>query len=76
MAPSARLILGEMGASEAAAGPQAVLCPCLQCGGGLRVDGKSRVVTCGYCQSPNFIADALWLRMHPAHKKQWIYLVA
>jgi hypothetical protein len=31
-------------------------------------------VTCGYCQSSNFISDALWLRMHPAQKRQWIYL--
>jgi hypothetical protein len=70
-----KLILGEVLASAgppAAAG--AILCACLQCGGSLSVDGTKRVVVCGYCQASNFISDALWLRMHPALKKQWIYL--
>ena len=70
---SARLVLGE---APAVAGPptavQAVLCACLDCGAGLSVDGTQRIVVCTYCNSSNFISDALWLRMHPAHKKQWI----
>jgi hypothetical protein len=31
-------------------------------------------VSIGYCQASNFISDAPWLRLHPAQKKQWIYL--
>jgi DNA-directed RNA polymerase subunit RPC12/RpoP len=69
-----RIVLGEASTDAGAPAPvQPVLFACLQCGGGLTVDGSKRIVTCGYCQSSNFISDALWLRMHPAQKRQWIY---
>ncbi len=72
--PSARLVIGEADASAGSRAPvPSVLCACLQCGAALAVDGTKRVVACTYCQSSNFISDALWLRMHPAHKKQWVY---
>jgi len=39
---------------------------CLQCGAALKVDGTSRIVSCSYCDSDNYLPDALWLRLHPA----------
>jgi hypothetical protein len=43
-----------------------VMFSCLSCGGALKVDGKSRTVTCTQCNNDNYLPDALWLRLHPA----------
>ncbi len=43
-----------------------VVFSCLQCGGALKVDGSSRILTCSYCDADNYIPDPLWLRLHPA----------
>ncbi len=43
-----------------------VMFSCLSCGGALKVDGKSRTVSCTQCNNDNYLPDALWLRLHPA----------
>ncbi len=53
-----------------------VLFQCLACGGGLRVDGKERTVTCSYCKGSNYLPDALWLRLNPVRTVQTFFLVA
>ena len=53
---------------------QPLLFACLECGAKLRVDGTARVVTCEHCQSATYLSDAMWLRMHPALKRQWFVL--
>jgi len=45
---------------------------CPQCGGGLIVDGKERVIPCRFCGINVYISDDLWLRLHPARvKTRW-----
>lgn len=44
---------------------QPVMFGCLSCGGGLKVDGSSRLVKCSHCANDNYLPDSLWLRLHP-----------
>jgi len=52
-----------------------VMFACMNCGAPLRIDGTKRIVDCGSCDVPNFIPDALWLRLHPAKKREPFWLV-
>lgn len=52
--------------------PVAFTCP--QCSGTLVVDGKDRLVPCGYCNTRVYLPDGLWLRLHPVRKKQRWYI--
>src|SRR5690349_5027570 len=47
-----------------------VMFACMNCGAPLRIDGTKRIVDCESCDVPNFIPDALWLRLHPAKKRE------
>ena len=74
--PPARWLLGE--APEAGVAPQGsspVMVACLSCGAGLRVDGTNRMVQCTYCGMSNYLPDGLWLRLHPAQRLTWFYLI-
>lgn len=54
---------------------KSIMFACMNCGAPLRVDGTKRIVDCGSCDVPNFIPDALWLRLHPAKKREPFWLV-
>jgi hypothetical protein len=55
---------------------EAVLFSCMGCGAPLEIDGEvPRISTCKYCESTNFLPDALWLRLHPAQRKQPFHLL-
>jgi hypothetical protein len=56
-------------------GGKPVAMACMSCGGGLRVDGSSRLVTCAYCEVPNYLPDDLWLALHPAPKRERWYVL-
>jgi len=47
----------------------AVALSCPKCGASLLVDGKDRLVPCGYCNTRVYLPDDLWLRLHPASMK-------
>lgn len=51
-----------------------VLFSCLQCGAPLKVDGTSRILTCGACDTDCYLPDPLWLRLHPAQVMQRWYV--
>lgn len=74
LVPGATSLVGEVFGSELGA-TQPILFACLECGAKLPVDGTKRVVACTYCKAASFIPDALWLRMHPAAKRRWFYLI-
>ncbi len=57
------------------AGGKPVVMACMSCGGGLRVDGSSRLVACEYCEVSNYLPDDLWLALHPAPKRERWYVV-
>jgi len=65
--------IAEDGEVPGAAKP--VMFACMNCGAPLRIDGTQRIVDCGSCDVPNFIPDALWLRLHPAKKREPFWLV-
>ncbi len=48
---------------------------CMNCGAPLKIDGKDRVVECGSCESSNYLPDGLWLRLHPARKREPFWLL-
>jgi len=73
--PGSTVVVSEAIGTDLTAAAQPILFACLECGGKLPVDGTKRVVTCTYCKSSSFIPDALWLRMHPAAKRRWFYVV-
>jgi DNA-directed RNA polymerase subunit RPC12/RpoP len=52
-----------------------ILFSCPSCGGNLKIDGSSRVVTCNFCNSEIYLPDDLWLRMHPVKVVERWYLV-
>ena len=54
-------------------GPVVFSCP--KCGGALEVDGKDRLVPCGYCNVKVYLPDDLWLRLHPAKSKARWFVV-
>ena len=33
------------------------------------IDGEDRIVICEYCETNVYLPDDLWLRLHPAKKK-------
>jgi hypothetical protein len=74
--PGAAYVLNEMAVSEPTLAAEPVMFQCLACGGGLRVDGRDRTVTCAYCKGQNYLPDGLWLRFHPVPQAQTIFLVA
>jgi hypothetical protein len=74
--PGTRGVIGETdGGDPTAALASTLVTSCMSCGGGLKVDGSSRVVECSFCHDSNFLGDALWLRLHPALKRRWLTLV-
>lgn len=55
---------------------ETILFSCLGCGGATGCDATTpRVVRCSFCHATSFLPDALWLRLHPAQKKQAFGLV-
>ncbi len=48
---------------------------CVQCGGGLSVDGSARTVECPYCQSSNYLPDGLWRELNPVPVMSEYYVV-
>jgi Zn finger protein HypA/HybF involved in hydrogenase expression len=74
--PRAVCIYGESAGGDPAsqALDKPLLFACLECGAKLAVDGTKRVVTCDHCTGANYLSDAMWLRMHPALKRQWFVL--
>ena len=57
--------IGEKLAEYGQPAAKPVMFSCLSCGGALKVDGKSRTVSCTQCNNDNYLPDALWLRLHP-----------
>jgi hypothetical protein len=72
--PDARHVHNEASGGDPGAPVEALVCACLSCGAGLKVDGTSRVVACKYCNDTSFLPDALWLRLHPALKRRWFVI--
>lgn len=58
--------------SSAISEPIAFVCP--GCGGALMVDGTERMIDCEYCGLTVYLPDDLWLRIHPAKKKERWFL--
>lgn len=52
-----------------------VVFTCPQCGGALKVTGEDRLVHCRYCDADVYLPDDLWLRLHPAKKKERWFVV-
>jgi hypothetical protein len=74
--PYARWLLAEgPEAGDAPNAAQPILMACMGCGAGLKVDGSSRTVDCIYCKATNYLPDGLWLRLHPAPRLEWFFLV-
>lgn len=59
---------------EAEQPARAVAFSCPSCGGGLKVDGKDRMVPCGFCQTEVYLPDDLWLRLHPVKTVERWYI--
>lgn len=55
---------------ECAASDRPVVFSCPQCGGALKIDGTARMVPCRFCDVDVYLPDDLWLRLHPAKKKE------
>ena len=72
--PGARAVYGEGPEGDARPSAQPLVFACMSCGGGLKVDGTSRVVACRFCNDSNFLPDTLWLQMHPALKRRWLVI--
>jgi hypothetical protein len=62
-------------ASENTAAVKPVLFACMNCGAPLRIDGTQRLVDCASCEAPNYLPDGLWLRLHPARKRETFFLL-
>ncbi len=80
--PSTRWVIGGVlesadggGGSAVASGGTPVVMACMSCGGVLKVDGSSRLVTCEYCEVTNYLPDDLWLSLHPAPRRERWYVV-
>jgi Zn finger protein HypA/HybF involved in hydrogenase expression len=76
--PEIECVVGETQIAEDGAVAQdtkPIMFACMNCGAPLRIDGSQRIVDCGSCDVPNFIPDALWLRLHPAKKRSPFWLV-
>lgn len=76
--PKARYIIGAVeerpdGEPEKPA-IEGVVLACPKCGGGLEIDGMTRIVPCTFCGSNVYLPDDLWLRLHPVKKatKWWV----
>lgn len=50
-------------------GTGAIGLKCPNCSASLLVDGKERLVPCGYCDTSVYLPDDLWLRLHPVSRK-------
>jgi DNA-directed RNA polymerase subunit RPC12/RpoP len=79
MRPTLRLLVGE-GVGGAVEGEmqklrQPVLFACMGCGANLPVDGTARMVTCTYCNAPNYLPDGLWQAINPVPKMTPLFLV-
>jgi hypothetical protein len=77
--PHARFMVGETslgpGEQQVEARTTPILFACMGCGGGLRVDGTSRAVTCQYCEASNYLPDGLWQQLAPVPKSHAFFLV-
>jgi len=74
--PRARLVAGgapegkaqgSHGIDNPSGGAVALSCP--KCAASLLIDGRERLVPCGYCNTRVYLPDDLWLRLHPANMK-------
>lgn len=46
---------------------------CPQCAANLAIDGRSREITCSYCQARTQLSDDAWRRIHPIHaQRAWV----
>jgi Zn finger protein HypA/HybF involved in hydrogenase expression len=61
--------------SQTATTGKPVVFVCPQCGGALKVDGSDRMVPCKFCNVDVYLPDDLWLRLHPAKKKERWFIV-
>jgi hypothetical protein len=52
-----------------------ILFSCLGCGGTLRVDGTTRVVTCEHCAQPSYLPDGLWRQLRKVPRSRPFYLL-
>ena len=80
IAPGAVAVIGEgpraLGdGAQAPDGTEPIAFSCQQCGGTLEADGRVRTLRCRYCETSNYLPDALWFRLHPQPKLREFYLV-
>ncbi len=77
MCPGARFLVHEILPDDAAieARAEPVVFACMQCGGSLPADGAARTITCTYCQSSNYLPDAVWQKLNPVPKPETFFLV-
>lgn len=68
----ATLVVGETtldaAAQAATKRTKPMLFACMGCSAGLTVDGRTRAVTCQYCQASNYLPDGLWQQLNPVPK--------
>ena len=75
--PRLHCVVGDEGDRATAPTPaQGTVVPCGNCAAPLAVDTRSRTVTCDHCGTPNFLSDAVWIRLYPdedAHPFTLVY---
>jgi DNA-directed RNA polymerase subunit RPC12/RpoP len=79
-APGVVSLLGEdpaqvQGGTTSPRAMEPVSFSCRQCGGVLKVDGSSRMVTCQYCDNTASLPDDLWNTLHPPVAAMHWYLL-
>ncbi len=52
-----------------------IILRCAACAGSLSVDGRSRSVTCSFCNNANYLPDSVWRRLHPPRPDGFFFLI-
>jgi hypothetical protein len=75
----ARFVLNEQAPGASGQSLQArtkpVVFQCMSCGGSLRVDGSTRLVSCQFCNNDNYLPDGLWQLLNPVPKPVPFFVV-
>ena len=53
-----------------------VSCSCPSWAGSLDVDGKKRIIRCGYCGDDVYIPDTVWWKYHPGRRQRRWFVVS
>lgn len=65
----------DRGVAPAKSDATATVIHCAGCGAALNPEGKKRTVICAHCDAPNFLPDALWMKLLPRGEDHRVYLL-